>query len=162
MAIEKVREHLKQWNRDKDIMEFETSSATVELAAQAAGVEPARIAKTLSFKDGEGAMLIVTAGDAKTDNVKFKNEFGFKASMLKPDEVLFYTGHAVGGVCPFGLQTDMPVYLDVSMKRFKTVFPAAGSGNSAIELTCEEMEQYSSSKKWVDVCKGWENDESGE
>lgn len=155
MAIEKVREHLKKWNRDKDVMEFETSSATVELAAQTLGVEPARIAKSLSFKDGESAMLIVAAGDAKTDNSKFKAEFGFKARMLTPDEALQYTGHAIGGVCPFGLQDNIPVFLDVSLKRFKTVFPACGSSNSAIELTCEELDEYSMNKKWVDVCKGW-------
>lgn len=159
MAIEKVREYLKKWNRDKDIMEFETSSATVELAAQAVGVEPARIAKTLSFKDGEGAMLIVAAGDAKTDNSKFKAEFGFKARMLTPDEALEYTGHAVGGVCPFGLQDNVPVFLDVSLKRFETVFPACGSSNSAIKLTCEELDEYSMNKKWVDVCKGWGEEE---
>lgn len=155
MAIDKVREHLRQWNRDKDILEFQTSSATVELAAQALEVEPARIAKTISFKGGEGAILIVAAGDAKTDNGKFKAEFGFKPKMLTPDEALDYTGHAVGGVCPFGLVRDIPIYLDISLKRFQTVFPACGSSNSAIELTCEELEEYSGSRKWVDVCKGW-------
>lgn len=106
MAIEKVREHFKKWGRDNEILEFETSSATVELAAQAVGVEPARIAKTLSFKDKEGAMLIVAAGDAKIDNSKFKGEFGFKARMLSPEEVIAYTGHAIGGVCPFGLEKE--------------------------------------------------------
>ncbi|PKM79607.1 MAG: EBSC protein [Firmicutes bacterium HGW-Firmicutes-14] len=155
MAIDKVREYFKKWNRDNDIVELETSSATVELAAQALGVEPARIAKTLGFKAGENALLIVTAGDAKTDNGKFKAEFGFKAKMLKPDEVLDYTGHAVGGVCPFGLKNDLPVFLDISLKRFETVFPACGSSNSAINLTCEELDKYSSNKEWVDVCKDW-------
>lgn len=155
MAIEAVREHLKHWERDSDILEFAASSATVELAAQALNVEPARIAKTLAFGGKEGALLVVTAGDAKTDNVKFKAEFGFKPKMLPPKETLEYTGHAVGGVCPFGLESDIPVFLDISMKRFKTVFPACGSSNSAIELTCPELEDYSQSKKWVDVCKDW-------
>lgn len=155
MAIENVRMHLSKWGKDRDIREFETSSATVELAAQALGVEPARIAKTLSFRDEEGAMLIVAAGDAKTDNGKFKAEFGFKARMLTPEEALEYTGHAVGGVCPFGLKSDIPVYLDISLKRFNTVFPACGSSNSAIELTCAELEEYSAGRKWIDVCKGW-------
>ncbi len=158
MAIDKVREYLKKWDRDNDILEFEASSATVELAAQALDVEPARIAKTISFKDREGAMLIVAAGDAKIDSKKFKTEFGFKAKMLSPDQVLDYTGHAVGGVCPFGLKNNIPVFLDVSLKRFETVFPACGSSNSAIRLTCAELEEYSMSKKWVDVCKGWEKE----
>jgi len=155
MAIDAVREYLSKWNRDKDILEFDTSSATVVLAAEALGVEPARIAKTIAFRNGEGAMLIVAAGDAKIDNGKFKAEFGFKAKMLTPDETLSITGHAVGGVCPFGLKNDIPVYLDISMKRFDTVFPACGSSNSAIELTCDELEEYSKAQKWVDVCKGW-------
>lgn len=155
MAIDQVREYFKRWERSSDILEFDTSSATVELAAQALGVEPARIAKTLAFRGNEGAILIVAAGDAKTDNSKFKAEFSFKAKMLTPDETFSFTGHAVGGVCPFGLKTDLPVYLDVSLKRFKTVFPACGSSNSAIELTCGELEVYSQNKKWVDVCKNW-------
>lgn len=154
MAIDKVREYFKELNRDNDILEFETSSATVELAAQALGVEPARIAKTISLR-GEGAMLIVSAGDAKIDNGKFKAEFGFKAKMLTPDEVLEYTGHAVGGVCPFGLKNKIPIFLDISLKRFETVYPACGSSNSAIELTCAELEEYSISKEWIDICKGW-------
>lgn len=156
MAIEPAREHLKKWNRDGDIMEFTTSSATVELAAAAIGCEPARIAKTLAFKTPDGAMLVVTAGDAKTDNGKFKQEFVFKATMLSPEETLKYTGHAVGGVCPFGLATDLPVYLDVLLKRFDTVFPACGSANSGIGVSCEELELYAGSRKWVDVCKNWE------
>jgi len=156
MAIDKVQEYFKKWGKDKDILEFVTSSATVELAAEAVGVEPARIAKTICFKNGEGAMLIVTAGDTKTDNRKFKDEFGFKAKMLTPDETLEYTGHAVGGVCPFGLENDIPVFLDISIKRFVTVYPACGSSNSAIKLTCEELDKYSRSKKWIDVGKGWE------
>lgn len=153
MAIDDVRKHLKKWGRDKDIIELEESSATVELAAKALGVEPARIAKTISFRNGDSGLLVVTAGDVKTDNSKFKAEFGFKARMLMPEEVLSLTGHAVGGVCPFGLKNDIPVYLDISLKRFNTVFPACGSSNSAIELTCEELDLYSSNKKWVDVCR---------
>ncbi|HHT62819.1 MAG: YbaK/EbsC family protein [Bacillota bacterium] len=155
MSIEKVREHFEKWGKSKDILEFNTSSATVELAAQALNVELARIAKTLSFKNGSGALLVVTAGDAKIDNGKFKKEFGFKAKMLSPDEVFAYTGHEIGGVCPFGLPENIPVYLDLSLKRFETVYPACGSSNSAIRLTCEELDKYSSNQKWVDVCKGW-------
>ncbi len=156
MAIEKVREDLSKWGKDSSIIELDTSSATVELAAQALGVESARIAKTLSFKSAETALLVVAAGDARTDNAKFKAEFGIKARMLTPEEVLEYTGHAVGGVCPFGLKNKLPVYLDISMKRFKTVYPACGSSNSAIELTCEELEEYADGIKWVDVCRNWE------
>ena len=156
MAIDKVHEYLKKWGKDKDILEFATSSATVELAAQTLGIEPARIAKTICFKNGEGAMLIVTAGDVKTDNSKFKAEFGFKAKMLTPDETLKFTGYAVGGVCPFGLENNIPVFLDKSLKRFETVYPACGSSNSAIKLTCEELNEYSLNKKWIDVGKGLE------
>lgn len=156
MAIERVREYLKQWDRDKDIMEFDVSSATVEMASIAVGVEPCRIAKTLSFKTDNGAMLIITAGDAKIDNSSFKAEFGHKAKMLTPEEVLEYTGHAIGGVCPFGLAKEIPVYADISLRRFKTIFPACGSSNSAIELTCDELNEYARCTKWVDVCKGWQ------
>ena len=155
MSIEKAREHLKKWGRSDDILEFKTSSATVELAAKALDVEPARIAKTISLKNGEGALLVVAAGDTKIDNGKVKREFGFKAKMLSPDEVFAYTGHEIGGVCPFGLPENIPVYLDLSLKRFETVYPACGSSNSAIRLTCEELDKYSSNQKWVDVCKGW-------
>ncbi len=160
MAIDKVREYLGKWNRDKDILEFDSSSATVELAAKALGVAPSRIAKTLSFRTEEGAMLVIAAGDAKIDNSKFKSEFNIKARMLTPEEVIEYTGHAIGGVCPFGLAESLPVYADISLKRFETVFPACGSSNSAIELTCQELEEYSGSLRWVDVCKGWEEDET--
>ncbi len=153
MAIENVREYMKRWGRDKDILEFDTSSATVELAANALGVTPGRIAKTLSFRTEEGALLIVAAGDARIDNAKFKTEFNRKAKMLTPEEVMEYTGHAIGGVCPFALKEELPVYMDISLKRFATVFPACGSSNSAIELTCEELEEYSGSSRWVDVCK---------
>ncbi|MDZ5721066.1 YbaK/EbsC family protein, partial [Bacillus sp. SXabc123] len=157
MSLESVKTHFKQWHRENDVMEFETSSATVEQAAETIGVMPARIAKTLSFRgEGDQAMLIVAAGDAKIDNKKFRQTFGFKARMLSPDEVLEQTGHEIGGVCPFGLAHDLEVYLDISLKRFETVFPACGSRNSAIELTLEELSEFSFSKEWVDVCKGWE------
>ena len=156
MAIEKVREYLRQWGREKDILEFDTSSATVEMAANVLGVEPSRIAKTLSFKTEEGAILVITAGDARIDNSKYKAKFQTKAKMLTAEEVVEYTGHAVGGVCPFGLATNLPVYADISMKRFETVFPACGSSNSAIELTCEELLEYARCNEWVDVCKDWE------
>lgn len=160
MSLESVKAHFKKWNRDHEIMEFKQSSATVELAAEAIGVVPARIAKTLSFRgEGESAILIVAAGDAKIDNKKFRQAFGFKARMLTPDEVLEQTGHGIGGVCPFGLANHLDVYLDESMKRFTTLFPACGSSNSAIELTCEEIKEYSSAKEWVNVCKGWQETE---
>ena len=159
MSVEKVREFFKQYNKESQIVEHELSSATVELAAKAIGVIPARIAKTLSFKNKEGdnAILIVTAGDAKIDNKKFKMEFGYKAKMLTPEEVLEFIGHGIGGVCPFAIRNDkVKVYLDVSMKRFSTMFPAAGSSNSSIELTCDEIERFSNAEKWIDVCKDYE------
>ena len=156
MAIEVVREYLKQWDADKRILEFPVSSATVELASQAVGCEPARIAKTLSFLVGDHAILIVTAGDAKIDNAKYKGLFHTKAKMLGFDQVTEMIGHAVGGVCPFGVKEGVEVYLDESLKRFHTVFPAAGSSNSAIEVTMEQLEQFSGSSQWVDVCKGWQ------
>jgi len=160
VSLVSVKAHFKQWNRDEDVMEFETSSATVNEAAETIGVLPARIAKTISFRGSEEkAILIVAAGDAKVDNKKFRQRFGFKPRMLTPDEVLEQTGHAIGGVCPFGLKNDLEVYLDVSMKRFETVFPACGSTNSAIELTKDELFQYSSAIDWVDVCKGWEEEQ---
>ncbi|MDF2567440.1 MAG: hypothetical protein K0R90_896 [Oscillospiraceae bacterium] len=158
MAIEKVREYLKRWGKDKDIQEFDVSSATVELAAQALNCEPKRIAKTLSFKAEDGCILIVAAGDTKIDNAKFKALFKTKAKMLTPDEVIEFVGHAIGGVCPFGVNQDVKVFLDISLKRFTTVFPACGSSNSAIELTTSELEEYSKSLQWVDVCKGWQED----
>lgn len=157
MSLENVKAHFKQWDREEDVMEFKTSSATVEEAATTLGVEPAQIAKTLSFKGTEDKpILIVTAGDAKIDNKKFKNVFRQKARMLSPDEVLEQTGHAVGGVCPFGLTQESYVYLDNSMKRFSMVYPACGSPNSAIALTCTELEKYAETEEWIDVCKGWE------
>ena len=155
MTIGKVREHLKQWGRDQDILEFDVSSATVELAAQALNCEPSRIAKTLSYKTPGNRIVIVTAGDARTDNKKYKNEFGTKARMLSREEVLDSIGHDVGGVCPFGLNEDVKIFLDISLKRFETIFPACGSANSAIELTCDELAEYSGYDKWVDVCKDW-------
>lgn len=161
MSVEKVREYFARLGRENDILEFAESSATVELAALAVGVEPARIAKTLSFKahSDEGCILIVTAGDARVDNRKFKDEFEMKATMPSPEEVLELTGHAVGGVCPFAVENEeVKTYLDVSLKRFDTVFPAAGSGNSAIELTCEELFEYANAVGWVDVCKDWEQE----
>ncbi len=153
MAIDKVREYLKKWSMDGQIIEFAVSSATVELAAAALGCAPERIAKTLSFQVGDGAVLIVTAGDAKVDNHKYKEQFKTKAKMLSQDEVEPLIGHAVGGVCPFGINAGVPVYLDVSLKRFETVFPAAGSSNSAIEMTIPQLEECSGYTGWVDVCK---------
>ena len=155
MSIEKVRAYFRTLGREQDILEFPVSSATVELSAQAVGVEPARIAKTMSFytKDKDAAILVVTAGDTKVDNSKFKHCFGMKAKMLSAEDVEQMTGHAIGGVCPFGNPASVAVYLDDSMKRFETVFPAAGSGNSAVEMTCEELETYSKAAEWVDVCK---------
>ena len=156
MSIEIVREYLKQFQADERIMEFETSSATVELAAEAVGCIPARIAKTLSFYTEDGCLLIVTAGDAKIDNSKFKQFFGRKAKMLSAEDVTAMTNHAIVGVCPFGVPDSVPVYLDKSMQRFETVFPACGSSNSAIELDCDTLFQYARAKEWVDVCKGWQ------
>jgi prolyl-tRNA editing enzyme YbaK/EbsC (Cys-tRNA(Pro) deacylase) len=153
MSIEQVRSFLKRWNRDGDIIEMDVSTATVTEAANALGVIPARIAKSISLRQDDGAIIVVTAGDMKLDNRKYKDRFGSKAKMLSPEEALHYTGHAVGGVCPFALPGDVEVYLDVSMKRFDTVFPACGSGNSAIELTMEELNEYSHNREWVDVCK---------
>ena len=155
MSIEKVRTYLKQFNADNRIIEFATSSATVELAAQAAGCEPARIAKTLSFKlHDDSVILIVTAGDAKVDNKKYKATFLTKAKMLTPDEVESMIGHKIGGVCPFGINDGVKTYLDESLKRFETVFPAVGSSNSAVELTPDELEKYAQGfSGWVDVCK---------
>lgn len=156
MAIEKVREYFKQYGMEERIMEMDHSSATVELAAEAVGVEPARIAKSLTFKKEEHALMVVTAGDAKVDNRKYKDTFGVKAKMLTADEVVEMIGHAVGGVCPFAIPEDVTVYLDESLKRFDKVYPACGSGNSAIGLTLPELEKYSGSTAWVDVCKGWD------
>ena len=156
MSIERVREYFRSLGREQDILEFPVSSATVELAAQAVGVIPARIAKTLSFLVEDECVLVVAAGDAKVDNSKYKAFFHTKAKMLTPEQAVEMTGHAVGGVCPFANPQGVKTYLDVSLRRFDTVFPAAGSSNSAIELTCPELEQYSGSLAWIDVCKGWQ------
>lgn len=155
MAIEKVREYFREFGIEDRIREFDVSSATVELAAKAVGVIPARICKTLSFLHPEGGcILIQTAGDTKINNGKFKRQFGFKAKMLSQQQVLDFTGHAVGGVCAFAVDNEtVKIYADESMKRFDTVFPACGSSNSAIELTCEELFEYSKAIEWIDVCK---------
>ncbi|MDD7289679.1 MAG: YbaK/EbsC family protein [Clostridiales bacterium] len=157
MSIAAVRSYFAQFGMENQVLEFDVSSATVELAAQAVGVIPARIAKSLSFKVDGKAILIITAGDAKVDNVKFKSFFHTKAKMLTPDEVVELVGHAIGGVCPFGIKEGVDVYLDVSLRRFDTVFPAAGSGSSAIQLTCDQLEQYACGfRGWGDFCKGWQ------
>lgn len=156
MAIERVRAYLKAFGAEDRILEFPVSSATVALAAEALGCEPARIAKTLSFLSGESCILVVAAGDAKVDNAKFKARFSMKAKMLSPEDAERLVGHAVGGVCPFAVNEGIPVYLDESLRRFQTVYPACGSSNSAIELTLDELERFSGARAWVDVCKGWQ------
>ena len=156
MSIEKVKVYFSQYGMADRVQEFEVSSTTVELAAQALNCEPCRIAKTLSFMVDGHAVLIVAAGDAKIDNPKYKAQFGTKAKMLTPDEAETLIGHAVGGVCPFAVNEGVTVYLDNSLKRFETVFPACGSSNSAIELKITELEKYSGFTSWVDVCKGWD------
>jgi prolyl-tRNA editing enzyme YbaK/EbsC (Cys-tRNA(Pro) deacylase) len=160
MSVQDVREYLKAYGAENEVLEFPVSSATVELAAKAVGVESARIAKTLSFADGGGerCLLLVTAGDARVDNAKFRARFGFKARMLTPEQVKSMTGHSIGGVCPFAIAEDAPVSvcLDESMKRFDTVYPAAGSGNSAVKLTPDELFAASRATAWVDVCRDWE------
>ena len=159
MSIEKVREYFRSFGMEDRIREFDVSSATVELAAVAVGVEGARIAKTLSFKVDEKPILIVAAGDAKVDNSRYKAYFHTKAKMLTHEEAHTLIGHDVGGVCPFALPENVKVYLDESLRRFETVFPAAGSSNSAVEMTCEELERYASNfTAWVDVCKGWRDE----
>ena len=156
MSIEKVKAYFKDYGLEGRIQEFDVSSATVELAAGALHCEPQRIAKTLSFLVNGRAVLVVAAGDARIDNPKYKAQFGAKAKMLSPGHVEGLVGHAVGGVCPFAVKDGAKVYLDVSLKRFETVFPACGSSNSAIELSIPELEQYSGFLEWVDVCKGYE------
>lgn len=153
MAIERVREYFSKFGIEDRIQEFTVSSATVELAAQALGCAPERIAKTLSFYTADGVALIVAAGDARIDNPKYKAQFGEKARMLKFEDAEALIGHAVGGVCPFAVNDGVNVYLDESLKRFETVFPACGSSNSAIELSIDELEKYSGYKEWIDVCK---------
>ena len=160
MSISNVREYLKPFGLEAKILEFPTSSATVELAAQAAGVIPARIAKSLGFMLPDGPILVVAAGDAKVDNPRFKAQFHVKAKMLGHDDVGALIGHDVGGVCPFALNDGVRTYLDASLKRFDTVFPACGSANSAIELTPDELAAAAQGfEGWVDVCKGWREEE---
>jgi len=153
LALDRAKEHLTKYGFENKIHEFEVSSATVALAAEALGCEPERIAKSLSFHAGERVVLVIAAGDAKVDNRKFKDEFEAKAKMLSFEEVEPIIGHAVGGVCPFGINEGVEVYLDESLKRFDVVFPACGSSNSAVELTLDELEKCSEYLKWVDVCK---------
>lgn len=154
MSVTDVKNYLKAYGLDQKVREFNQSSATVELAAIAAGVEPARIAKSLTFKAGDDAVMIVTAGDTKIDNHKYKEQFGIKAKMLSPEEVIKYTGHSIGGVCPFANpEGHLKVYLDDSMKRFETVFPAAGSDASCAELTLDELSKASKAVDWINVCK---------
>lgn len=158
MSFERAKKYLTQCGMADKIMEFDVSSATVELAAQALHCEGARIAKTLSFMGKEGPILILAAGDVKVDNAKYKAKFGLKAKMLHAEDVERLIGHAIGGVCPFGVEPGVAVYLDVSMKRFETMFPACGSDNSAVKLTIPELEQCSGYTEWVDVCKGWQDE----
>lgn len=153
MSVARVKTYLEQWNLQDRVKEFEVSSATVELAAQAVGCEPARIAKTMSFLVNGKAVLILLAGDVKIDNHKYKEQFHVKAVMLKADQLDEYIGHPIGGVCPFDVKEDVDVYLDESLRRFDKVYPAAGSASSAVELTLAELEQASRSKGWIDVSK---------
>lgn len=157
MSIERARKHLSRWGKEGLIVEHELSSATVELAAEALGTEAGRIAKTLSFLNAERTLLIVAAGDARVDSAKFKKSFGLKkARMVPSEEVEQRTGHSVGGVCPFGVNEGVDVWLDVSLRRYETVFPACGSSNSSIELTLEELETFSEAQGWVDICRDWQ------
>jgi prolyl-tRNA editing enzyme YbaK/EbsC (Cys-tRNA(Pro) deacylase) len=155
MGIKEVKAYFESVGMADKVLEFDISSATVLLAAQALNTEPKRIAKTLSFAYNGSALLVVTAGDSKIDNAKFKQQFGLKARMLSLEEALAFTGHPVGGVCPFALKEPLTIALDISMKRFETVFPACGSANSAIELTPQQLEKYAQTTCWVDVCKDW-------
>ena len=153
MSVDKVKKYFAGYGMESRVLEFDVSSATVELAAAALKCEPGRIAKTLSFLVGEQPILIVSAGDVKIDNAKYKATFGKKAKMLTPEQVTELIGHAVGGVCPFAINPGVDIYLDASLKKYETAFPACGSSNSAIELTIPEMEKYSGYKEWIDVCK---------
>lgn len=155
MSIERVREYFAKEGIKAPILEFDVSSATVELAAQAVGCEPQRIAKTMAFKVKDDCILVITAGDAKIDNAKYKKQFCAKAKMVPVDELEQLIGHAIGGVCPFGINDGIAVYLDESLKRFTSVFPACGSANSAVELTTSQLEEYAKTSQWVDVCKEW-------
>ncbi len=160
MSVQTVRDYLAQFDLEDRVQEFSVSSATVELAAQAVGVIPARIAKTLSFAVGGSAIVVVCAGDARVDNRKYKDRFGLKAKMLTPEQAIQFTGHAVGGVCPFALaDPGVKSYLDVSLRRFERVFPAAGSASSAVGLACDELERCAAHfDGWVDVCKSWQDE----
>ena len=153
MSIEKARAHLQRYGLDDRIIELTVSSATVALAAEALGCEPAHIAKTLSFEQGDGAILILAAGDARIDNPKFKAQFGVKARMLSAEKVEPLIGHAIGGVCPFGINPGVPVYLDESLRAFDIVYPAAGNSASGVRLTVDELERASEATGWVNVCK---------
>lgn len=153
MSLIKAKENLKKYNLDNNILEFDVSSATVELAAQAIGCEPREIAKTLSFIVNDNPILIVAAGDVKVDNSKYKQQFGVKAKMIDKEQVESLVGHAVGGVCPFGIREGVNVYLDDSLKKLDTIYPACGSSNSAIKLTLQELEQITNYPDWIDVCK---------
>lgn len=157
MSIAAVREYFRQYGLEERVQEFDVSSATVDLAAAALGCAPERIAKSLTFLVGDRCVMIVTAGDAKIDNSKYKNQFGTKAKMLSAEQVKEMVGHTVGGVCPFAIKKQVDVYLDVSMRRFPSVFPACGSNNSAIELSCEELTKLTQNLvSWVDLCKAWQ------
>lgn len=158
MSLDKVKEYLKQFDKDKDIIILNTSTATVELASKALGVEPDKIAKTLSFKTQDGAIIIVTSGMARIDNKKYRNTFHLKAKMLSAEEVEILIGHEIGGVCPFAIENkNVKIYLDKSLQKYDYVYPACGSKNSAIKLSCKELEDLSNSLSWVDVCKDYQN-----
>ncbi len=159
MSVENVRRYLAAYGADRRVLEFDVSSATVALAAEALGCEPCRIAKSLALMTPDGPILVVAAGDAKIDNPRFKAQFNTKAKMLSPEETVSLIGHAVGGVCPFAVHEGVRVYLDESLRRFETVYPACGSSNSAIELSLDELERFSGCLSWVDVCKGWRGEE---
>lgn len=153
MSIEKVKEYLRQYNKDNEVIVLQESTATVDLAAKALNVIPARIAKTLSFKVNDQYILVVAAGDTKIDNKKYKQYFGIKAKMLSPEEVINKIGHKIGGVCPFAVNQNVKVYCDISLQRFSSVFPACGSANSAIELSCDQLFSISKAVEWIDICK---------
>ena len=158
MSLDKVKEYLKQFDKDKDIIVLNTSTATVELASKALGVEPDKIAKTLSFKTQDGTIIIVTSGMARIDNKKYRNTFHLKAKMLSAEEVEILIGHEIGGVCPFAIENkNVKIYLDKSLQKYDYVYPACGSKNSAIKLSCKELEDLSNSLSWVDVCKDYQN-----
>lgn len=161
MSIERVRAFFRTVGMEERIQEFDVSSATVLLAAEALGCEPAHIAKSMAFQGAQedSCILIVTAGDGKIDNRKFKDTFSFKAKMLSHERTAELVGHAVGGVCPFAVNDGILIYLDVSLKRFERIYPACGSSNSAIGLTCAELEELTNNSGWVDVCKGWESEQ---